>query len=271
MGIVLVVLLMAVVQLTNAQSYDYLNRKSKLIVGFGSGLSTRSFSILSDIDGLNNMKENQEGWESFFMVGGNGLRLRTGYGAFKNSATETNSIKQSTLSGMVNIYALDLIGKGKKTLHPYLISGVGVSIFEFSGANVPAMPLIFSNPACQCTCPLSGPGLPPPPSNPESTLPINLSANSDLTTQTSETPAVNTAKMTTTQVVTGLGAEASFRKNGYFFSMFGELRYGLPIGLTTQNPTLNNTRIKNSSAITFGIAFGLTNDHKNKGFKSSVR
>ena len=254
MGIVLVVLLMGIVQLTNAQ--NYFGNKSKLIVGFGSGLSTRSFSIRSDVDGLNNMKEKQEGWESFFMIGGNGVRLRTGYGSFKNSASEANAIKQSTLSGMVNIYALDLLGKGKKTLHPYIISGAGVSIFEFSGANIPAMPLIFSNPAPVCNCQIAQPansGLPAP------------------ATQTSEATAVNAAKMTTTQVVTGLGLETSFRKNGYFFSMFGEMRYGMPIGLTTQNPALNNTRIKNNSAVTFGIAFGLTNDHKNKGFKSSIR
>jgi len=272
MGIVLVVLFMGILQVVatsaQAQKFDYFNRNSKLMVGVGSSLGTRSFSIKSDITAFNNLKGTQQGWESFMIVGRNTLKFRTGFGSFKTDLIDANSIKQSSISGLANIYVLDMIGKGKKIFHPYVITGIGVNIYQFSGTAVPEGPLTLPNPQCKCTCPLtpvtdlgvSG----------ETVIPVEtLTPTSEISDQE---PAIDvkTAKMTYTQIVSGLGAEASFFKNGRFFTLFGEARYGLPIGVTTQSSGLNNTQIKNQMALTFGIAFGISNS-TSKGFKNNIR
>lgn len=262
-GTVLIVIVMAIVALASsraqAQGYkrNYYRGSSGVVAAVTSGLGSRSFLIKSDIDYINNMKATQEGWESSFIVGGNGVRLRTGFGAFKTSMNDVNSIKQSSFSGVTNIYALDMMGKANKYFHPYIVTGIDVNSFTFTGTYVPAEPLILSNPntpALMCTCQqVPGPAdssLPPPNPGDQQTQPSATDA-------TSTSPQVNSAKMTTTQVVTGLGGEINFRKGGRFFSMFGEVRYGIPVGKTTQSAVLNNTEITKNMAVTFGIGFGI--------------
>lgn len=243
--ITLIIILLSLAEFTTpamAQSYKRskyaYQRSSRTVLGMEGGLGTRSFNVKSDIDGLNNMKASQEGFETFLVFGGNGVRVRSGFGSFKTSMNELQTIKQSSFTGLTNIYALDIIGKTNKYFHPYLITGFDVNIFEFSGSFIPAVPLILSNPAApKCTCLVPLPADPTPPA---------------------PAPQVTSAKMTSTQLVGGVGAEASVRKDGYFFSMFGEIRYGLPVGVTTQNPALNNTEIRNNVAVTFGVGFGLS-------------
>ncbi len=279
MGIVLVVLVLAIAQLAAssamAQKFDYFNRNSKLMVGVGTALGTQSFAIKSDIAQFNNLKGTQDGWESFLIVGRNTVKFRTGFGAFKSSLKDANTIKQSVISGLANVYLLDILGKGKKAIHPYIITGLGVNIYEFSGTAVPKMPLIFSNPVTKlCTCatqltPPGDPGAPGTVGTPGS-LGGALVPVPNEPTNTSEAPESQTAKMTYTRVTTGFGAEASFFKNGRFLTLFGEAKYGIPIGVTTQNPGLNNTQMKNQMAVTFGVAFGISNS-TSKGFKNVIR
>ncbi len=248
MGIVLItfstIFMACTISTAQAQGYrnSYGRGSSKTMVALQGGLGTRSFTVKSDIDYLNNMKASQEGWETSLIFGGRMARVRSGFGSFKTNMNELNTIKQSSFAGMVNIYALDILGKTNKYFHPYVITGFDVNTFEFKGSYIPKAPLILSNPNTQqqCTCQIAGPGSPQPIEPPATSL------------------APNSAKMTSTQLVSGLGGEVSSIKDGRFFNMFGEVRYGLPVGVTTQNPVLNNTQIKNNMAVTFGIGFGIS-------------
>ena len=250
MGIVLIVISMMAAFATTpvqAQGYrsSYVRGPAKMMVALQAGLGTRSFTIKSDIDYLNKMRASQEGWESSLIFGGRMVRVRSGFGTFKTSMNELNTISQKSFTGMGNIYILDMMGKTNKYFHPYVVTGFDVNILEFKGSYIPKAPLILSNPNTQlpvCTCQLTGPGSPQP---------IDPAA-------TSPTPGTNSAKMTSTQLVSGIGAELNFTKDGHFYSMFGEVRYGLPIGTTTQNPVLNNTDVKHNMAVTFGIGFGIS-------------
>jgi hypothetical protein len=127
-------------------------------------------------------------------------------------------------------------------------------------------------PAVNSSIPPPNPGdvamsnsLPPPPPNPGDT---------DITAQPEEDPAstspeINSGKMTSTQLLSGVGSEYNFRINGRFFSLFGEMRYGLPIGVTSQNASMNETKVKNNLALTFGAAIGLGG--KRQVQRSSIR
>jgi hypothetical protein len=85
----------------------------------------------------------------------------------------------------------------------------------------------------------------------------------------STTPEINSAKLTSTQLVSGLGGELNLKINGRFFSMFGEMRYGLPIVVTSPNASMNATKTTKNMALTFGVAIGL---HGNgRGFRNGIR
>jgi len=213
---------------------SYLRGSSKPVVAFQAGLGTRSFSVQSDIDYLNGNRSTLEGWQSSLMIGGKMVRLRSGFGAFKTNKSKSSDIKQASIAGLVNLYPLNMLGKAYKYFHPYATIGIDVSAFQFSGSQIPAAASIFSNPNTLTPCQLLAPKTAIPDSN-----------------------VTNSAKMTSTQLIGGAGVELSFVKEGYFFSMFGEARYGQPIGITTQNQVLNNTYVNENIALLFGIAFGI--------------
>ncbi len=259
----------------NFHKRNYNRGSSNPIAALTFGLGTHSFLIKSDIDYINNMKASLTGWESALMFGGNNVRVRTGFGLFKSELSDVNSIKRSSISGMVNIYVPGMT----KHFRPYAITGLGVNITSFTGTFVPKSRLVLSNPLAPCTCQLTqSTGLPPPPpgSNNVSSagLPPPPPNPGDEETTTPEAPGaavveINTSRMTSTQLVGGLGGEYTFRMNGRFFSMIGEARYGLPIVVTTQNASMNETKTKNNIAISFGVAIGL-NGH-NRIFKNGIR
>jgi hypothetical protein len=247
---------------TPTQAQDYKRGSSKTIAAFTFGLGTRSSLIKSDLEYINKMKPTLEGWETSLMLGGNKMKVRTGFGSFKTALSDVNTIKQTSINGLGNIYIPGMT----KHFRPYLITGIDVNIFVFSGSYVPKLQLLLTNPVPPCTCMLP-PAMPPPPPNPGD-------SDSDMTALSEEEPApdspeINAGKMTSTQLLAGLGSEYNFRINGRFFSIFGEMRYGLPIGVTTQNASMNETKVKNNLALTFGTAIGLGS--KRKVHKSSIR
>lgn len=260
---ILIFLVVAIAEfaVTPTQAQYYRRGSSKTSVAFTFGLGTRSSLIKSNLDYINKMKPTLVGWESSLMFGGNRVKVRTGFGLFKTALSDVNTIKQTSINGMTNIYVPGMT----KHFRPYVITGLDVNIFVFSGTYIPKSPLIFSNPVPLCACMLPSASTLPPPPNPGDT---------EFTTQPEEepastTPEINSGKMTSTQLISGLGGEYNFRINGRFFSMFGEMRYGLPIGLTAQNVSMNETKVKNNLALTFGAAIGLGG--KRKVHRSSIR
>jgi hypothetical protein len=262
---IFVVIVMAIAEfaLSPAQAQDF--HKQKPIAAITLGAGTRSSLIKSDLDYINGLKGSLGGWESSLMIGGDQVRVRTGFGSFKTTLSDVNSIKQSSINGLVNIYVPGM----KKNFRPYVISGIDVNIFRFTGSYVPKSRLILTNPAQPCVCQFPAvPSMPLPPPNP------GLDPEVAVMTAPSEpadeaAPEVHSAKMTSTQLVSGVGSEFNFRMNGRFFSMFGEMRYGLPIGVTTQTASMNETNIKQNIALTFGVAMGLHSKYKVR--KSSIR
>jgi hypothetical protein len=249
-GKVLVALLMvmSVITITHSvraqgyRKYSYSsNNSGGIVVGVGAGLGTRNFNVKSDIDQINSLSVGQEGWDAYFMVGGGGLRFRTGFGSFNSGSTEPYPIKQSNFTGIINTYALSLLQKPTKLFHPYLITGIDVGNYQFSGSYLPESPLPKNgDPKQKCTCGLAVPDDPaaePAPKEP--------------------TAKTQTAEIVSTQIITGVGLEVNFRKDGFFFNMFSEMRYGMPIGTTTQNPIMVNTEIKTPLSVTFGIGVGI--------------
>jgi hypothetical protein len=221
---------------TQGQVYrksNYSHKSSHAVVAIQSGLGTRSFAVKSDIDYLNGNRSTLEGWESSLLVGGKMVRLRSGFGAYKTNKTKSRDIKQASVSGLVNLYALNMLGKAHKYFHPYATVGIDVNTLQFTGTEIPAVASIFSNPNLT-PCELLAPRPPLP-----------------------DTGVTNSAKMTSTQLIGGAGLELSFVKDGYFFSMFGEARYGHPVGTTTQTQVLNNTYVHENIALVFGIALGI--------------
>jgi hypothetical protein len=223
------------------RKYSYSRGNSGIMVGVGAGLGTRGFNVKSDIDNINGMSVGQEGWDAYFMVGGGGLRLRTNFGSFNSGSTEPYPIKLSAFTGAVNAYALNLLQRQGKLFHPYIITGIDVGNYEFSGSYLPEVPPAFQNGnQLKCTCGL------PSPDDPAADDKSKQSKNQ-----------VRTAELVSTQMITGVGLEVNFRKDGFFFNMFSEVRYGIPVGTTTQNPTMVNTEIKNPLSVTFGIGVGI--------------
>jgi hypothetical protein len=275
---IFIVIVMAIAEfaLAPAQAQDFRQRNynrggtSKPMAAVTLGVGTRSSFIKSDLDYINGLKGSLGGWESSLMVGGDHVRLRTGFGFFKTSLSDVNSIKQSSINGLVNIYVPGM----KKNFRPYVITGVDVNIFRFSGSYIPKSRLLITNPVQACVCQLSAipvaPEMPLPPPNPgldSEEVAMAMAVQADEAEPAA--PEVNSAKMTSTQLVSGLGSEYNFRLNGRFFSMFGEMRYGLPIGVTTQTASMSETNVKNNVALTFGVAMGLHSKHKVR--KSSIR
>ena len=266
---IIIVLAIALAEfvVTASQAQNFHNRNfnrggsTKPIIALTAGIGTRSFLIKSDIDYINNMKTTQQGWESALIFGGDKVKVRTGFGAFKTDLSDINSIKQTSISGLVNVYA----PIKSKLFRPYLITGLGVNTLTFSGSFVPESPLPkLTQMPCTCATPSTMDLLPPPnPGAPASEL--TLLADEPIAAE----PESHSGILTSTQLVSGLGGEIVFRKNGHYLSMFGEMRYGLPIGTTTQNASMNETKIKNNMSLTFGLAFGLYGSQKAR--KSSIR
>ncbi len=264
---ILIATVMAIIEFafTHTQAQDFHRRNyargsSKPIVALTVGLGIRSPLIKSDLEYINNMKASLEGWESSLMFGGNNVRVRTGFGLFKTEMSNVNSIKQASISGLVNMYVPGMT----KNFRPYAITGLDVNTFTFTGSFVPKSPLMLLLQSLPCTCQSTPPGgLLPPPPNPEDTQAATIEKTSP------EAPEINTAKMTSTQLVGGLGSEFNFQLDGRFFSMFGEMRYGLPIGVTTQKASLNETKTKNNIALAFGVAIGLNG--KRRANKIGIR
>lgn len=265
---ILIVLVIAIAEFVVAptQAQNFHNRNfnrgtSKPIVALTVGLGTRSSFIKSDLDYINKMRPSLEGWESSLMVGGDKVKVRTGFGSFKTAMSDVNSIKQTSFNGLANVYLPGMT----KHFRPYIITGLDVNIIVFTGSFIPKSPLILANPAPLCTCQSSSlSALPPPPNPGETDITTMLTPEEPAST----TPEINSGKMTSTQLVSGLGGEFNFRMNGRFLSMFGEMRYGLPIAVTTQNASMNETKVKNNLALTFGVAVGLSGKHK---IRNSIR
>ena len=249
--------LMIIMMLANLAIMPAHAQGSKMVVAVQTGLGTRSFLIKSDIKGLEHMKTTQQGWESALIIGNSRLRVKTGFGSFKSISDKVLSVKQSSINGLVNFNVLEMMGKNSKYLHPYILTGLSVNTFNFSGTIIPESPIaLLLAPACPpCACQL----------NPVDNIPA-----AETPTETIENKT-NSSRMTSTQLLSGMGMEFSFRKHGYFYSMFSEVRYGLPIGTTTQNAVMNNTQVKNNTTLTFGIAIGLSNYKNNRKIKNGVR
>lgn len=265
-SLIILVVMMTGLAVTSAQAQAFRNRNfnrggsPKPIIALTAGMGTRSFLIKSDIDYINNMKATQEGWESSLLFGGDKIKVRTGFGAFKTELSDINSIKQTSINGLVNVYA----PLKTKFFRPYFITGLGVNMVTFSGSFVPESPLLKLTQMCTCATQPTSDLLPP--TNPgEPGAELTLQADEPITAK----PESHSGILTSTQLVSGLGGEISLRKNGHYLSMFGEMRYGLPIGTTTQNASMNETKVKNNMALTFGLAFGLYDSQKAR--KNGIR
>lgn len=223
---------------------------------------TRGLLTKSDIAYIDGQRANLQGWESMFMVTNARIGARAGYGAFNTTLSEGNTIDMSSYMGMMNVY----VKNGTTGIRPYVLSGLSINAITFKGSYVPAGPKILLNPLQPCTCQL---GPVPPPPNPTMDIDMDQTPLPDEPTPPADVDA-NTGRMTSTQITTGIGAALNLRSQGHYLSIFGEFRYGLPIGTTAQSAAMNFTKVKQNTAITFGLNIGLNGTRKIK-YRNQIR
>lgn len=247
---VLIFTLVTVIELVmmpvQAQVYkrNYGSQQStKTIVSFTTSMSTRGYSLKSDIPYLNGKRIGMQGWESTFSVGGNKIGGRGGYGAYKTQLAEGSTANLSSYSGHANIYLKD----NKSAFRPYAITGVSVNAITVQGSFIPDAPKLPTLPQILCPCMMTNPD------------------GADATTfsePAATTPTNNAGQFTSTQMITGAGAEYNLLKSGGFLALFGEVKYGMPIGTTAQDAVMNHTKSKGNVVMTFGVSVGINSKRK---------
>ncbi len=211
--IILFLILSVKTSVTNAQ---ILNPSMK---GLTASFGTRSFSLTSDIEEINNMNVLEEGGSIGFIIG-NELFVARVYGAgFYYSAARTpRTVNLFQMELLTNYYVLRNLGLVNSTVQPYLVSGLSQDFIKFHGNYL---------------------------NNPEG-RPVNNSV--------SEEPLLG--RILQTRATVGLGLEWNIEYEGSFIKLFAETRYGTTLS-SRADSAFRNTQIKNGSSINVGVSFGI--------------
>src|SRR5690349_3919606 len=85
--IIIVIATILFILLISSAAHAQRGGGKKFYIGFDAGLGTRSFNISSDIEALDGLHANQEGFNLGVLVGGDVVRANIRKGFYKASAT----------------------------------------------------------------------------------------------------------------------------------------------------------------------------------------
>jgi hypothetical protein len=133
LAIVMITLLNVSDSFAQRKSYNRTNRRD-IYLGFGGSFGVRSQKVqASNYSEINNTPIVQEGGSGTIVTGNSIARLKLEAGFYFSSANMLHTNDLVELAALVNIYPLQLISQGNKTIEPYLIAGVTKSKQKFYG------------------------------------------------------------------------------------------------------------------------------------------
>lgn len=199
---------------SNAQSSN-----AKYHTGLTASFGTRSFSITSDIQELNNLKVLEEGGSVGIVFGTEVLRTRLNLaGLYYSAAKVSQTVNVFEMEGLVNYYPLKAFRKNSTTkLEPYFTVGAAQDFVKFYGRYA----------------------------SQGDTQPVNNS--------TIREPLAG--KILQTRATVGLGVEWRIPVDYSFVHLYAEGRYGVPVVYQPDN-TFGNTTLTNTTSINVGVSFG---------------
>lgn len=186
--------------------------------GIATNFGVRSFTLTSDISEINNMTVVQEGGNAGFIIGNNIVQARIhGLGYYYSSARTPRTVNMIEVEGIANFYPINLFNKNLEArFNPYLLGGVTQDFMKFHGTYL----------------------------NNEN-HPVNYSAGSE--------PLLG--KMAATITSVGMGFEYRIQNFGTFIHIFSEVRYGMPINISS-DAAFRNTTLSNQTSVSIGVSFG---------------
>lgn len=208
MIIILFTVLTLNVLITQAQTYR----------GFEASFGTRSVTVSSDIERINNTNLMETGGQAGLVYGNKVLRSRLilmGYYASAGNTPGTTALYTSQAS--LNFYPLQMLMKKQFIVEPYLTSGVSYDRFKFFGYYVNQEPGA-----------------------------INYSQ--------AEAPYLGKIKQV--NAMAGLGLEVKLKDDFDFIHLFTEIKYAQNLSGKSGSEVFARTSLLNQIHTSIGISFG---------------
>ena len=188
--------------------------------GLSANFGVRSFSLISDIKELNNMKVTEEGGNIGVVFGNELLRARVQVaGFYYSSANVCRTVNLFETAGVLTLYPLQFGRTKKLNVEPYLTAGGGYNSIRFFGFYL------------------------------DKDKPHNYSGEKE--------PYLGSVNQVMATVGAGLTWKIINEPNFNFAHLNAEVRYATPLSQGSASEAFRNTTTKEHLAVSVGIAFGM--------------
>jgi len=274
---IIMVIGVIILALTHTAEAQY-RGKSKFYLGLQGHAGTRSFNIKSDIEALDGVHIEQEGFSYGVMFGGDVLQFNLRNGFYNSTPSTLEIVKVTEYDLSMNIFPLQMARSKNAYLRPYLTAGVMFNSMTFRGSyevNDPMAKLKkeleeAKAKAAECCCADGSGSGPAIPTDPAATSVTPSSANSGpmadpdmpvtpIAEESNPDKIRETGKMADVRLNVGAGFMLMVPLRGSFFKLFGEVKYGVPIASLPGTAGFLNTKITNPVSMNLGIGIGLKN------------
>ena len=201
------------------EGQSFRNSETRPYRGFVADFGTRSISLSSDIQKINQTSMLQAGGQVGLIFGNRILRSKIGllgyYSSIDNTAGTTDLY---TSHAAVNFYPLSWISGRNLLIEPYITGGLAYDQFKFFGYYINREP-------------------------------------GDVNYSQADAPYLG--KISQINATIGLGVEIKLRDQYDFVHLFSEVRYGHNLSEKTTHSAFSNTGIYDQTQLILGLSFGI--------------